>query len=88
MGAIMKFHKEFFFVLGPPWNNKEFDSFTVDVLKSSDILKSAFFFCHKFFHWKEETSFLSIVDLVPKTYLALWNPMDWSLLGSSVHGIV
>ena len=43
MGAIMKFHKEFFFVLGPPWNNKEFDSFTVDVLKSSDILKSAFF---------------------------------------------
>lgn len=36
MGAIMKFHKEFFFILGPPWNNKEFDSFTVDVLKSSE----------------------------------------------------
>ena len=43
MGAIKKFHKEFFLVLGPPWNNKEFDSFIVDVLKSSDIFKSAFF---------------------------------------------
>lgn len=41
-GAIMKFHKEFFLVLGPPWNNKEFDSFTVDVFKSSDVLKSGF----------------------------------------------
>ena len=36
MGAIMTFNKEFFLVLGAPWNNKEFDSFTVDVLKSSE----------------------------------------------------
>ena len=87
MGAIMTFNKEFFLVLGAPWNNKEFDSFTVDVLKSSDVLKSAFF-GHKFFHWKEETCFLSVVDLVAKSYLALCNPMDWSPPGSSVHGIV
>ena len=28
---------------------------------NSDVLKSAFF-GHKFFHWKEETCFLSVVD--------------------------
>ena len=83
MGAIKKFHKEFFLVLGAPWNNKEFDSFTVDVLKSSDVLKSAFF-GHKFFHWKEETCFLSVVDLVAKSYLALCNPLDRSPPRSSM----